>query len=315
MYLSPLKTELFFLAQSDPVTTAPTTIYQMSLTIQETLFKAWTDFVEHIPFIGMALLILAVTWLLSKVVDFIAYKSLSRSRMRHSLRDLILRLIGLTIWMLGVLLAAIVVFPGLSPTKALGGLGLVSMAIGFAFKDIFENFFAGILLLWRFPFENGDFIECQGVTGQVERIDIRMSQIRQVTGELVVVPNAFLFKNPVDVLTNQPKRRITVMTGVSYDTDLEEAIDVIEQAIESCKTVDLNNPIQAFPQGFGSSGIDIEVTWWADPKPVDQRRSRGEVIRAVKQALDKANIEIPFPYRTLTFKEPLTIDRAITSDT
>jgi small-conductance mechanosensitive channel len=63
--------------------------------------------------------------------------------------------------------------------------------------------------------------------------------------------------------------------------------------------------IQIFPQAFGSSSIDIEVAWWTDPLPVDIRRSRAEVVTAVKSALDDAGIEIPFPYRTLTFKESL----------
>ena len=66
--------------------------------------------------------------------------------------------------------------------------------------------------------------------------------------------------------------------------------------------------MQIFPQAFGSSSIDIEVTWWTGAKPVDLRRSRGEVVTAIKSALDEAGIEIPFPYRTLVFKEPIALD-------
>jgi len=65
---------------------------------------------------------------------------------------------SIAVWIAGLMLAAVVVFPGLSPTKALGGLGLMSVAVGFAFKDSFENFFAGFVLPWRYPFENGDYI-------------------------------------------------------------------------------------------------------------------------------------------------------------
>ena len=63
--------------------------------------------------------------------------------------------------------------------------------------------------------------------------------------------------------------------------------------------------MQVFPQAFGASSMDIEVAWWADPTPLDIRRSRAEVVIAIKEALDNAGIEIPFPYRTLTFSEPL----------
>jgi len=198
-----------------------------------------------------------------------------------------------------------VVFPGLTPSKALGALGIASVAIGFAFKDIFENFFAGILLLWRFPFEEGDFIKCQDITGQVEDVSIRMTKIRRVSGELAVVPNSMLFKNPVEVITNRNRRRIAIVTGIAYGEDIEHAVSVIGDALNNCKTVDKDEEIQIFPKEFGSSSIDIEVAWWTDPKPVDVRRSRAEVVAAVKKSLDEAAIEIPFPYRTLTFKNPL----------
>ena len=134
---------------------------------------------------------------------------------------------------------------------------------------------------------------------------MRMSYIREASGELVVVPNSFLFKNPVTVLTNLSSRRVTVMTGVAYDVDVKQAIEVISNAVQSCKSLTEEKPVQVFPSGFGSSSIDIEVTWWTDPTPLDVRQSRAEVVVAIKEALDANDIEIPFPYRTLTFKEPL----------
>ncbi|MDX1519245.1 MAG: mechanosensitive ion channel family protein, partial [Gammaproteobacteria bacterium] len=195
----------------------------------------------------------------------------------------------------------------LTPSKALGGLGIASIAVGFAFKEIFENFFAGILLLWRFPMEPGDYIECEGVMGKIEDITVRMTTIRKVSGELIVLPNSYLFKNPLVILTNIPKVRVGIIAGVAYGEDLERAVSVIEDAVTSCDTVSKDRPVQVFPHEFGSSSVDIEVVWWTDPDPVDIRRSRGEVIMAIKRALDDEGIEIRFPYRTLTFKHPLNV--------
>ena len=286
-----------------------------AVSIQQTLMALWADFLSHLPFLLAALVILALTWLVVMLFQRFSRKLLSRWRRRQSLRDLISRLIVITIWTIGILLAALVLFPGLTPARALGAMGLVSIAVGFAFKDIFENFFAGILILWRYPFERGDFIECQDIVGKVENISIRMSMIRKTTGELVVVPNSFLFKHPVEVLTDQAKRRVTIIAGVAYGENVASAVQVIQQTVEGCETVADDWPVQIFPQAFGASSIDIEVTWWTDPKPVDIRRSRAEVVTAVKQALDDADIEIPFPYRTLTFKEPLLTRRATVEET
>ena len=284
---------------------APDSLSDVAETLQQTLVRIWKNFLEHTPYLVAGILVLTLTWGLAALFSKLGHKLFDSRKIRKSLVDLTIRLVTIGIWMGGLLLAAMFWFPGLTPTTALGGLGIASIAIGFAFQDIFENFFAGILLLWRFPFESGDFIECKGIVGRVESVDIRMTQIRLVTGELVLVPNSTLFKNPVNVLTNEPHRRVTLTTGVAYGEDVSESVEVIQKAVESCKTVESSKSIEVFPEAFGASSIDIEVTWWTGNKPIDIRRSRGEVVTAVKKALDEAGIEIPFPYRTLTFKEPL----------
>ena len=268
-----------------------------------TVGDIWRSFLGHVPLILGAVAVLLVTWALAKAVDVSGTRVLGRWKRRESLKELIQRLIYMLIWVLGLLLAAIVLFPGLTPSRALGGLGLVSIAVGLAFKDIFENFFAGILILWRFPFERGDFIECEGLVGRVERVLVRMSYIRKTTGELVVVPNSFLFKHPVTVLTSLPTRRVTVMLGIAYGEDLAAAAAVVERAVAGCSTLTEGRPVQIFAQAYGDSGVDLEVTWWTGPTPLEVRASRHEVVVAVKAALDGAGIEIPFPYRTLVFKD------------
>ncbi len=277
----------------------------VTATLRDTLRGFWLDFLQRLPFLTAGLIILIVTWIAAALFSRFGRTLLHRSRLRPSLQELVVRLAIIGIWILGLLLAAVVVFPGLTPTRALGGLGIVSLAVGFAFKDIFENFFAGVLILWRFPFENGDFIECQGIEGKVMNVTIRMTIVRKVSGELVIVPNSFLFKNPVQIYTFRPRRRVSIITGIAYGEKVEKAVEVIQKAVEGCATVHPRPAVQVFPQGFGESSIDIEVAWWTDPKPVDLRRSRGEVVTAIKGALDAAGIEIPFPYRTLTFKAPV----------
>lgn len=283
----------------------PTTLGGVADTLAVTVLGVWKGFVSHLPLLIAGVIVVITTWVIAGLVEKYSSRMLAGWKTRESLRELIKRLVSIGVWTMGLLLAAMVVFPGLTPTRALGGLGLLSVAVGFAFRDIFENFFAGLLILWRFPFENNDFVECQGVLGRVEEVTIRNTNIRKTSGELVVMPNSLLFKNPVEVLTHRPIRRVTLMTGVAYDVDISEAVDVIERALRSCDTVEQDQPIQVFPQAFGASSIDIEVTWWTQPEPVDIRRSRAEVVTAIKRALDDADIEIPFPYRTLTFKEPL----------
>lgn len=297
------------LAQASAEDSIPTSVTEVKSTLITTLGSLWESFLERTPFLAAGILILIATGVIVAVARRLIDRGLSkRGSMRDSLRELVVRFAVILLWFMGLLVASIVVFPGIDPAKALGGLGLLSVAVGLAFQDIFENFFAGILLLWRFPFEKGDFIECEDIVGKVEDVQIRMTEIRKSTGELVVVPNSFLFKNPVEVLTNRESRRIHLTAGVGYGENVESAVEVIRDAVSSCTTVRDSEPIEVYPSGFGASSVDIDVAWWTDSKPGEIRKSKGEVVTRIKGALDAAGIEIPFPYRTLTFSEPLKID-------
>ena len=269
------------------------------------------DTIALLPQIAVALVVLILTWAIAALGRSLVSRTLARTKLRPSLKELFTLLTSILIWVLGIMIAAVIVFPGLTPASILAGLGIGSVAIGFAFKDVFENFLAGIIILFRREMRMGDHIECEGIEGKVAHIAIRESHIRQTDGQLVIVPNAMLFKNPVYVRTDQKHRRQTVICGVAYDVDVDEARTVMTKAVEGCKTVEQGErPIQVFAQEFADSSINFEITWWAGSTPVEQRRSRDEVVTAVKQALDQAGLEIPFPYRTLTFKEPLPLTRS-----
>lgn len=273
--------------------------------LTEQLGQFVQGFWDALPQIIIALVVLALTWLLAKGLRSLTSRISRSTRMRRSLTEVLQMIVSATTWIVGILIATVIVFPSMTPAKMLTALGLGSVAIGFAFKDVFENFLAGILILFREPFRLGDYIECSGIEGQVEEITIRDTHVRQTDGQRVVMPNALLFKEPVTVRTDKDLRRTTIICGVAYGEDVDQARDVITRSVKRVDTVrDDVRDVQIFAQAFNSSSIDFEVTWWTGSRPIDIRVSRDQVVAAVKRALDDAGIEIPFPYRTLTFKGP-----------
>ncbi len=276
--------------------------------LKEQLGEMWIGFVKIIPLLGIATIVLIVTSIVSKIVKYALGKALDRSHLRPSLQSLVLTIAGIGVWVFGSLIALTIVMPSLTPAKILAGLGLGSIAIGFAFQDIFENFLAGIMIMLRRTMRIGDFIECEGMLGKIEKINIRDTQIRQTDNQLIMVPNSILFKNPVYILTEQELRRFEIVCGVSYDTDLEEAEKVIRDCMESLEIVEQSKGVDVFAKEFGASSVDFNIRWWAKSKPRDMHESRAMVIKAVKAALDKAEIEIPFPYITHTFKEKVPVE-------
>ena len=278
-------------------------------TLRDQLRSMAEGFVAALPSIAIGLFSLFVTWIVARFAVRISDLIVGRTEIRASLKNLIDTLVKLAIWIIGLFVAAVIVMPDLTPASLLAGLGIGAVAIGFAFQDIFENFLAGVLIMVREKMRIGDVIECEGITGKVEHITLRETHVRKLSGELTVVPNSILFKNPVEIFTDKDERRHEVVVGVSYDTNLDHAADVIQRAVEGVEDVLASKGIDIFAQEFNSSSVDFLVRWWAGSTPRSGWESKDKVVRAIKAALDDAGIEIPFPYVTHTFKETVPVSQ------
>lgn len=277
--------------------------------LQDQIGDMGIAFVAALPGMAIALLILLITWIIAKFGVRIADALIGKTTLRPSLKNLIDTLVKLLIWIIGLMVALMVVLPGLTPASLIAGLGIGAVAIGFAFQDIFENFLAGVLIMLREKMRIGDVIECEGIKGKVEHITLRETHVRKLSGELTIVPNSMIFKNPVEILTDENMRRHEVVAGVSYDTDLDHASEVIRKSVEAVEGIDTDKGIDIFATTFNSSSVDFLVRWHAGSKPRDMWESTDKVVRAIKRGLDDAGIEIPFPYVTHTFKERVPLGR------
>lgn len=260
-------------------------------------------FFKSLPNLTIALVILIVTLIAGRIIRAIISTAMHRARVRDALVTLAQNLISIAAWIVGVAIAMTVIFPSVSPSDIIAGLGLTSVAIGFAFKDVFENFLAGVIILGREKLRIGDVIECEDVYGRVESILIRETHVRETDGELVIVPNSYLFKNPVNIETDRTLKRQELVVGVDYDTDMRKAKSVLQDALASCESVEQSETMDVQCVSFGGSSIDFKLLWWSGSRPADQRATYDEVAFAVKDALDDAGITIPFPQSTLSFRE------------
>lgn len=283
-------------------------------TLHNQIERMVRGFIQALPTLAIAIVILLITWVVAKYAIRIADRITGRTKLREDLKQLLDTLVRLAIWIVGIVIALTVAIPSFTPASAFAGLGIGAVAIGFAFQDIFQNFLAGVLIMLREKMRINDLIECQGITGRVERITLRETHVRQLSNELTIVPNSLLFKNPVKILTDEVVRRDEITVGVGYDVDLEQAQAVIRDTVQGLETVNQDKPVVVVARTFGASSIDFLVQWWAPTTPRDMRLTRSEVVIAVKKALDAAGIEIPYPYVTNTFKEPLRIGRAAAED-
>jgi len=277
--------------------------------------KSMADgFVAAIPALVIAIIVILITAIIAKFATNISGRIISKADLRPSLSNLFDTLVRLGVWLTGLMIAGIVVFPSFSPSSLIAGLGIGAVAIGFAFQDFFENFISGVMIMLRDKMQIGDVIKTGGIHGTIEFISLRESHIRAFSGELHILPNSQLFKDPVEIVTDQKQRRFEVVIGVAYDTDLDRASEVIRTALEGCDLINKDKEIYVLADAFSSSSVDFVVRWWAASSGAESALNRDQAVRAIKSGLDQAGIEIPFPYVTHTFKENVPVEPVASDD-
>lgn len=251
--------------------------------------------VAALPSIAIALLVVAAAALLARFAAGIVRRLTGRTHLRGDLRELLQTLVKVATWVVGFLLAATIAIPGFTFGGMVAGLGIGAVAIGFAFQDIFKNFLADVLIMLREKMRLGDLVECEGIRGRVEHISLRETHVRQLTGELTVVPNSLLFEKPVQIVTDLPLRRDDLVVAVDFDSDLEAAQDAIERALGSVREIDRSRPPEVYAQAIdsGAGAVTFLLRWWTDADANNNNAVRGEIVRAVAAALREARIALP----------------------
>ncbi len=278
--------------------------------VKSTLLNLVGDGIATIPGIILAIVVILATRFLARIIQRIASNVARKTLRSKSLRSLVVQASYVLTWTVGILVACIMAFPGLELGDIIALLGLGSVAIGFAFQDIFKNFLAGILLLLQEPFSLGDQIIVGDFEGTVESVALRSTQIRTYQGELVLVPNSIVFTSPVQVLTGRPQRRTDLAIGVDYNTPLPHAVKTLLDAVQAVDDILTEPKPEVDIVGFGDSAINLIVRYWTPPQIQEVRRTKTQVIIALKQACDRADISIPYPIRTVYFYDQEQFDDA-----
>jgi len=269
--------------------------------VQSSLLQLLGSAIESLPAFVAAIIILFLTRYAANVTRRMTHVATKRVVKSQSLRSLLVQITHVATWVAGILFACVLAFPDLRLGDIIGLLGLGSVAFGFAFQDIFKNFLAGVLLLLNEPFRLGDQIIVNGSEGTVEDITIRSTQIRTYQGERVLIPNAIVFTSSVQVLTAMPHRRTDLEVGVDYNTDLASAIDLFLETVKQVKGVLPSPSPEVDAVAFGDSAIELVVRYWSAPQKIQVRQTRTRVIVELKRVCDQAEINIPYPIRTLYY--------------
>jgi len=260
--------------------------------LQPYLDKGLQLMLEYAPKIITALLILIIGLWLIKIITKYAGKIMIKRGVDETLKRFLSDLIS---WTLKALLFVTVISQlGVPATSFVAILGAAGLAIGLALQGSLANFAGGALIMVFKPFKVGDLIEAQGELGTVKEIQIFVTKLVTPGNKLVIIPNGTLSNGNIINYTEEGKLRVDLTYGVSYDADIKQTKEVLMQVLTANDKV-LKDPAPVVTVSeLADSSVNFAVRPWCTPE--NYWDVYFETTENVKEALDEAGIEIPYPH-------------------
>lgn len=301
---------LLVLAQADqPASETPPEIQDKTgqidvdaTTVWETVDNMVDGLLDRLPFIILGVVIFFIFFIIAKVARRIIRKS-TEKKDSANLGRVIGRITQWSLIFVGLMVGVAVISPSITPGKLLTTLGVGGVAIGFAFKDILQNFMAGLLILIREPFTRGDQIISGDFEGTVESIETRATIIKTYDGRRVVIPNSQIYTNPVVVNTAYDARRSQYDIGIGYGDDLRHAAEVILKTLQNIEGVLQDPAPEVLVVELAGSSVNLRARWWTKADQATVIHTADKVIGRIKEALDDSHVDMPYPTQVVLFHD------------
>ncbi len=271
--------------------------YNISESFQKMLDKlsGWIDIlIMNLPNLLVATLVVIISYILSQKSKLWVDKLLRKQIKQHSIRNLIASTTSVILFGIGLFLSLSILDLDQALTTLLTGAGVMGLAIGLALQGALSNTFSGIFLAVKDIMNVGDYVETNGYAGKVLNISMRYVKLLEVDNNVVIIPNKLVLDNPFKNYGLTSKMRVAVACGIAYESDLEEVEHIAKTAI--IDTFSKTNHIEFYYLEFGDSAINFEIRFWIDAiANLTQLQAKSKAIVAIKEAFEKANINIPYP--------------------
>jgi small conductance mechanosensitive channel len=256
--------------------------------------------IGFVPRIFVALVFLMVFWLIYRGFRKVAVGSMSKANIDPSLRDMMGTLIKWAVMGFGLVIAFNQV--GVQITALLTGVSIIGLAVGFAAQETLANFIAGVVIFWDKPFKVDDWVETEGAYGRVLRITFRSTRLLTMDGTVVVMPNTQMLAKTLSNHTTHPVQRICVPIGIAYKESIEQARQVILATTAGDKRMCADPAPSVVVTACADSSVNLQLRFWIEDESIE-RRIYAEYLEKLKNALDKAGIQIPFPHMQILIED------------
>lgn len=262
--------------------------------------KSWLPGLTRLGYrILMAALILIIGFRVAGMVRKMLEKSFTRMEMEVSLKKFLLSMVYAVVCGLSIFIAADKL--GISSASIIALLGSAGLAISLSMQNMLGNFAGGVIILLIKPFKVGDYIICGQEEGTVSAIGLVYTTLNTMDNKQIVLPNGNLANTSLTNVTAQEKRRLELKVGISYQSDLKKAKEILYGLFESHPLIIKDQDLIVFVDQLGESSIIIGARGWVETG--SYWNVKWELTEKVKLAFDEAGIEIPFRQMDINIKK------------
>ncbi|HEY9775888.1 MAG TPA: mechanosensitive ion channel domain-containing protein [Planktothrix sp.] len=263
-----------------------------------TVMKMVDGFFSLLPNLTVGFVVLVIFCWLGKVTKEVISNVGTKAKLDITLSRALGTVTSVVVTLVGLLTAAVIVIPHFSMANVIGGLGISSVAIGFAFKDILQNFFAGMLLLWQKPFGIGDRIKTKDYQGVVQDIRLRFTELKTDEGELALVPNGDIYTNAVIVSSRAHSHKVHLTMSIKDGGSLSETRQKIAKIITGIDGVTKEPAPKVYVADLNADAMNFDIYFWTEPKQADKLEITDRVTTALREGFFEAKAK-PAPNQPL----------------
>lgn len=277
-------------------------------TVTESFKDFYYNLLEDLPLLGIGLLIIILGVLLGTWIGNFAQTRIAKKTRDPLMSKFLGKSIRLVLIVIAIMIGLRAAGLGGIATGLLTAAGASAVVLGFAFKDIGENFIAGIILSFNRPFDINDTVEIGENFGKVKALEFRYTKLKTFDGKDVYIPNSDVLTEPVTNFTEDGFFRWNFVVGIAYENDIQEAKRIIMEAVRSQPDIIEDEEHENFviEEELAVSTVNLKVFFWVDTK--DFRRmamiDKGNVIRAVKESLEQNGFYLPADIQELKLYGP-----------
>lgn len=262
--------------------------------LHDIMSKAWASFLAHIPALILALIVMVVGLFLIRYISKLIRNLIARYSKDSLITDFLANLISFVLTLLLVVIALSILGWGDLTDKILAGAGITTFIVGFALKDIGENFLAGIIMAFKKPFKTGDLIEIDKYQGTIINMSLRETRMKSLDGKDIFIPNAMILKTPIQNYTRDHLLKASFSVGLHHDDDIEAAIQLIENVLQNFDPIEKNPPVTVIIDSINSNTVNLNVGFWfrTDDISAPGTKLRGKAMLKVHKTLVEKEFHI-----------------------